>query len=409
MAATTLQSKKVMKSFVVLLALCSLCHSFQSVGVRYCHNTKSLTNDGSRIYREGCLKMKATVLPSTEESSVLMVNPPQIVEFIEPKTNVKVILIGTMHYNPTSIDMVKETVDALGKQEILGSVLIESCDVRWNTTKELSDTPRGSFLNTVLMSEMKAASDKAMSYGRPVVLGDQRINITGTSLKNTFKQTFTDIVTPLGGGWERLYTDFKEAADVALPSGSGYLDARSFLDPRLLIAAPISFAKYPLAFLARNPLSTTIVLSALVGLSILDTSASYNLADATVEGQITSSIASLLFACLELVFFGRIMVQVLLAERNEILARNILEQCRIYSNGNKKSGPDFDFVNMFSFLSQKKVASSSTQSEIVYVPESLLGASIDSSKDGKEKVVVAVLGMAHCNGIVKLLKEELVK
>ena len=42
----------------------------------------------------------------------------------------------------------------------------------------------------MLMSEMKAASDVAMEYNIPCVLGDQRINATGDSLGITFRETF---------------------------------------------------------------------------------------------------------------------------------------------------------------------------------------------------------------------------
>jgi hypothetical protein len=46
-----------------------------------------------------------------------------------------------------------------------------------------------------------------------------------------------------------------------------------------------------------------------------------------------------------------------------------------------------------------------------YVPPSGIAVESTSNKiaEGKEqKTVVAVLGMAHCNGIVKLLREQMV-
>ena len=49
---------------------------------------------------------------------------------------------------------------------------------------------RGKIFEPVLMSEMKAASDVAMEYNIPCVLGDQRINATGDSLGITFRETF---------------------------------------------------------------------------------------------------------------------------------------------------------------------------------------------------------------------------
>merc|ERR1711865_609267 len=64
-------------------------------------------------------------------------NRRQVLEFVEPTTNVTVVLIGSMHYNPASIDLVKRTVDQLGDEQKLGSVIIESCDIRWNKTQEI--------------------------------------------------------------------------------------------------------------------------------------------------------------------------------------------------------------------------------------------------------------------------------
>eukprot|EP00558_Chaetoceros_sp_UNC1202_P007135 CAMPEP_0197246244 /NCGR_PEP_ID=MMETSP1429-20130617/10758_1 /TAXON_ID=49237 /ORGANISM="Chaetoceros sp., Strain UNC1202" /LENGTH=88 /DNA_ID=CAMNT_0042706863 /DNA_START=57 /DNA_END=320 /DNA_ORIENTATION=+ len=80
------------------------------------------------------------------------------------------------------------------------------------------NTPRGKLLKPVLTSEMKAGSDMAMNYNRPVVLGDQRIDLTGQSLKKTLQQIVVDLATPLNGGWQRFYTDFQDAASVAIPS-----------------------------------------------------------------------------------------------------------------------------------------------------------------------------------------------
>jgi hypothetical protein len=45
--------------------------------------------------------------------------------------------------------------------------------------------------------------------------------------------------------------------------------------------------------------------------------------------------------------------------------------------------------------------------ETIYVPDSPQINTV-VKKDG-ERIVLAVLGMAHCNGIVKLLREELVE
>ena len=63
----------------------------------------------------------------------------------------------------------------------MGSIIIESCDQRWNATLE------NELVRDALLSEMKAAHDLGIKYNRPVVLGDQDINITVSELKNGAK------------------------------------------------------------------------------------------------------------------------------------------------------------------------------------------------------------------------------
>ena len=359
----------------------------------------------------------------TSKDDVSTQQPPQIIKFQEPKTNTTVVLIGTMHYNPQSIATVTNTVQNLANEKSLVSVLVESCDVRWNTTMELLKTKRGQIFEPVLMSEMKAASDVAMKNNIPVVLGDQRINVTGDMLGETFRETFVELANPFGGGWGRLINEFQQKAEIALPSGDGYLNARSILDPRLLIAAPVSFAKYPLSFLARNPISTSIVFAFIGALTVLDatTSGDVSFMDASIEEQIISILSSFAVAGLEFALFGRLMVQVLLYERNEIIAKNILEQCRLYSRSGSTSTMNIDgdissspLSKLFAFMTSGndtnngKVSQPIDQKfETIYVPDSPQINTV-VKKDG-ERIVLAVLGMAHCNGIVKLLREELVE
>jgi len=395
-------SRAEMLRTLLLAAVAGLSNGFHHVGIR---PVRGSTSSNHRPFAF------STSLAAASSSSA----PPQLVEFIEPKTKTRVLLIGTMHYNPTSIKMVQDTIDDLAANGELGSVVVESCEVRWNTTMEILNTPRGQLLKPVLTSEMKAASDKAALYNRPVVLGDQLINITGTSIKKAFKSTLIDLASPLSGGWKRFYNDVKEAADVALPSGPGYLTSRSFFDPRLLIAAPVSFAKYPLSFLARNPISTACVFAIMFGLTRLDTSSAFT--DATLQEQIASIIESFLFGGLEFALLGRVMVQVLLAERNVILAKSILNECEMYSKSKRKDGDDIwsktmnAFTGPFIFNSELGLDRILQKSKgTFYVPSSgtQVKPSIIKDKENEEKVVIAVLGMAHVNGVMKLLREKLV-
>ena len=203
---------------LLLAVVAGLGHGFHH------HVRRRIARPARRSERSPAFSTSAlAAAPSSSSGGNGARNPPQLIEFIEPTTKTKVILIGTMHYNPTSIKMVEETIDELATRKELGSVVVESCEIRWNTTMEILNTPRGKLLKPVLTSEMKAASDKAAFYNRPVVLGDQLINVTGTSLSKVFKATLVDLASPLDGGWKRFYDDVKFAADVALPSGPGYL------------------------------------------------------------------------------------------------------------------------------------------------------------------------------------------
>jgi len=364
---------------------------------------------------------------------------PQILEFVEPKTGVQVILVGSMHYNPTSVQLARETIEGLGMSDRLGSVIIEACDIRWNKTAELyAEKP---FLKKILSNEMRVACDTAMGFQRPVILGDQRINVTVDALKASLKQTVKDILTP-PTGWSRFYDEVRLAWDETVPfGGEGYLNAMAFFDPRLLLVLPVSLIKYPLSYLVRDPVPTTVILTLLGVLSFFDDPTSMeSLLSSSEESTIPISDWFLSFglAALETAIFARLLLKPLLAERNEILAQSILDQCRMYAstnqnnNGNNnnnnndgsnskndnKNNKDSQWMTSFqnpisdwlgsSFFSRSKVSQSTNlvddespgdMTTIMYVP----GSSFIRPTDGPDKVVVAVLGMAHCNGIKRLL------
>lgn len=271
---------------------------------------------------------------------------------------------------------------------------------------------------------MRVAHDVAVAQSCPVVLGDQRINITGAAATVALRETLWDLCTPLSGGWERCYKDIRAAADAALPQGEGYLDARGFLDARLLLAAPATFIKYPLAWFLRFPLGGTAILSLLAVLNYVADVTSQPPETMSAVDTLTDLYGSLIFALFEVLVLGRIMLKTILADRNEVLARNILAQCQIYSRIEKggENGP-YDFVsgawqqltttvlNAMGGDKAKVVLASTTSSdndddlEILYAPDSINPTEGNIQKGG-DKVVVAVMGMAHCNGVMKLLKEE---
>ena len=300
----------------------------------------------------------------------------QILDFVEPSTGVQVKLIGAMHYNPASIKLATDTINQLEKEGKLGSIIIESCDIRWNATLE------NEFVKDQLLSEMRAAHDLGVLYQRPVVLGDQRINITVSQLKNGAKEAVLDLVQPWNGGWNRLYDSISAARKEAVPVGEQFLGIDSLFDPKIMAAAPVSLLKYPVSYFVRSPVFSIIVLCLFILLGRGD--------DANALGELTPTdlAESIFFSALETVIFARIFLKELLAERNEVLAENIFEQCRNYAP---------DKGNVWDKIFQSKVDKSKGA---IYARDSVVGS---SGEEGK--VVVAVLGLAHCNGIKKIMTE----
>lgn len=349
-------------------------------------------------------------------TSTISISSPQLLEFREPRTNVTVILVGAMHYNPTSVQLAKNTIQDLGESDKLGSVVIESCDIRYNKTVELYE--ESPLLKQFLDNEMRTARDTAMIYNRPVVLGDQRINITTTAMKDSIIETCLDLVNPISG-WSRFWKDVSASANLALPTGEGYLNAFAILDPRLLIAAPVSFFKYNISILSRSPalfaiLVTLVALSdPSIAMSTINT-ATVDVSAASVPNELPleDMLVSFGVSGLEILVFSRLFIRELLAKRNEILAKNILEQCKLYansSNNKNKFGLRFPSKLPFSFGIGN---SDKMETEAVYADDTIIKDSnptnIGTGDLKEEKVVVAVLGMAHCNGIMKLLKEQMI-
>jgi len=304
----------------------------------------------------------------------------QVLDFIEPTTGVPVKLVGSMHYNPASIKLAQDCINSLEEEGKLGSIIIESCDQRWNATLS------SELVQNALKSEMKAAYDLGIEYGRPVVLGDQDINATVSELKSGGKQAILDLVQPWNGGWGRLVNSISLARKEAVPFGEQYLGAGAFFDPKLLSAAPISMVKYPLSYAVKSPAFVAVV-GALILLGGAD-------ADAYVSDSVSTTdlLESLLFSLLETAVFARIFLKELLADRNVILAENILEQCRNYEVTSNNNGWFDNFL---------KTDNVDKATNAVYAP-----ASVAAKPEKGQKVVVAVLGLAHLNGIKKLLTEE---
>ena len=136
-----------------------------------------------------------------------MVRDRQSLRFKDRATGVDVTLVGTMHYNPVSIELASSTVTRLREADALHAVVLESCPSRWKKTQKTQ--PPGSFLRWFLYNEMLAAADAA---GDPtkIRLGDQRIEDLGACARRTIADTTRDVLNPLGG-WGRLVRDWRDA------------------------------------------------------------------------------------------------------------------------------------------------------------------------------------------------------
>eukprot|EP01031_Cornospumella_fuschlensis_P026652 gene26652-32206_t len=290
--------------------------------------------------------------------------PAQILEFIDPSTNTPVVLIGAMHYNPTSIALAKDTIRNLAENDELGAIVIESCPIRWNRTTELLDNvvyarldkvDSKPLLRSVLYNEMLAAAEMGKEYNIPVILGDQLINVTNTRIKDAFISSVKDILSPQSGGWRRLYEDIKIAYTSSAPTGPGYLNSQDFFDLKLLLLTPVTLVKYPLALILRAPVAIVPFLIFLYitfsssGISSTDSQDTY-LSSALLSGPmdmyglVFSKLQDLLYTvgvyAVELGVLGRVFLVSILAERNVVLAKSIQLQCaRLAYSDSKVSSP----------------------------------------------------------------------
>ena len=482
-------------SFVLLVSMPTACQSFSiRTPTAAATTTTTTTRDAvalQAVQEQQQLETTTTTATANDElsssssssslSSSWFPENRQVLTFVEPQTNVTVVLIGSMHYNPASIQLVEDTVEDLGATNMLGSVIIESCDIRWNKTQEIMDKKNAKTTAAVvandndndneaaqefidsnpndkdfLGNEMRAAWEVATRYHRPTVLGDQRINITMDALKDSLKGTAKDLFLGGPSGWERSRDEIVANWKKTVPISAGqpvpvaassttaetrYLNAFAFFDPRLLISLPVSLVKYPLSFLIKDPIPVGTVFAIIAVLNFYGSGGDFDVGgdkfDFSLQDWVatattiktydwTDYVVSVAIAVLETVVFARLLLKPLLADRNEILARSVLDQCLLYAdNGNGIASTSNSFGNWFQSLlsSQSQSQSPAILGEgdpesPVYVPgsdpKSMLVAEkqqLLSNKNNKNsneggKVVVAVLGMAHCNGVMKLLREQ---
>lgn len=288
----------------------------------------------------------------------------QLWQFTEPETDVNVKLVGVMHYHPVSIKLVSDTIEELAEDGKLASVVLESCDLRWTPADNST-----SFLKSFLRSEMRTASDLALSYNRPVVLGDMRINATLSKMGQALETTMKDLVRSIQGR-ERIAQKMDKTRSDGFRSG-GYLDMLDVTDFEFMLGVPVTIFKNLLTYFLTFPVPVLSFLLVLIFLLTPD--------DQMPEGSL--ALAALTIVVPEMFF--SVVDEVLLEERNAYLATSILQQCRMYQNKKRRTS---------SPLFQQR------SNDIMSVSE--------SKNDTDDMNVVAVLGLAHCNDVMKLLRER---
>ena len=278
----------------------------------------------------------APVVCSALRSSVLTV--------VDQQSRARITIVGTVHFNPASIALAEETVRAAAADGNLHVVALESCPKRWEST--MREQPAGSLLRNLLDNEMQAASEAAAEFGAGTVLVDQNINGTVARLARLFGVTLVDLATPWSGGWARIARDIRHGYAQVVSSGSaGPLDGgrRVFeraLSPSLLAGTPVALGRYLLAFAVTSPaLFALLVATAayyafyfgLVGADAGAWTAVTWTADVTSEPIAEIRDGAILvdargFAAFQLtqwVIYARVFLVGLLEERNRVIARNI--------------------------------------------------------------------------------------
>ena len=291
------------------------------------------------------------------------------------KTSARVTLVGTVHFNPASIRLAETAVRDAAADGALRAVALESCPMRWNAT--MQQQPAGSVLRSLLDNEMQAAAEVADEVdGVEIVLVDQPIDQTTSRLVRLFGLTLVDLVTPWSGGWGRIFRDIRQGYAQVVSSGSaGPIDGgrrvlERALDPSLLAGGPVALGRYLLAFAVTSPalcallIATTAYYAVYFGLVSGDgawTAVTWSPAStepiATVgEGAIlVDARAFVAFQLVQWVVYARVFLVALLEERNRVIARNIRHA---------------------------------------------------AERGGRDATVVAILGVAHLDGVRALLSED---
>lgn len=272
--------------------------------------------------------------------------PPTVVRFTEAESGVPVTLVGTMHYNPASAALAAATVREANIRDGVRAVLVELCSARWNVTaaSEWNATAaraRAPSLKRWLLRDEFMAAFEATMDCDADVCFDLADQDIETTIDRLASLCQQTVVEIASGP-----SGWRRIADDIRRSGSvvGGL-AAAVKDPALLTGIPFTLLKG----VASNRLISVLLLGTLTTGDVIDAlDPSPPAPRFLVEVGLT-----LVFATTAI----RAGLVGLIEERNAVLARNIRRACQ------------------------------------------------RSSSRGQTEAVVAILGLAHIDGVRQILEQ----
>jgi hypothetical protein len=304
--------------------------------------------------------------------SLALALAPSVLRFIDCKTGREIVLVGCMHGNPTSIRLTEAVLRECADADELGAVALELCPQRWERTANAPPPPPGSLRAWLRADEVQAAVCLAEEIGCGLIAADQEIDVTCARLAQLSKQTAMQLATPAGwrcarhdlaSGWQSLQPGAGAGAGAGECAGVG-IGPLSYVEPRLLVGAPVALLRYLLASpaLAGGLLGVGFVLA--LGVGAAEPPAVGANAPQGLQA-VSELLPYIAVALLESLLLLRVSLVGLVEERNYVLARNI------------------------------RAASM----QVLTPPRALRqrGRGMDG------RAVVAVLGLAHLNGVRTIL------
>ena len=249
-------------------------------------------------------------------SAVFGVAP--ILRFSEATTRVPVTLVGVMHYNPHSINLVRTTI---ADEPSLSAVCVELCDARWNATvasKWRADSLERWFFEDECQAAFEASQANS---GVGVLLAHQPIGTTFSRVRELMGSTCTDVLSV--NGWRRIAHDVRVGIDDVL-IGEPSEEAPSLLyalDLPLLLNAPLALLRYLLS----SPPVATLLMGALIMLNALVDEIAVDDSIISVPERLAEFGLVLAVGMVAL----RVVLVALVVERNDALAANIRSAARV--------------------------------------------------------------------------------